>query len=144
MQTNLIESTNASAVSEPRLSHLLRTGKAKPVFLQGAFPFAGRGFFTPKTLNDALVYEVPPQCTAEVVYFRAGNLSDDLVYLTLMADGKPIRYFPVGPKGDFHVPLVIVESQPSGTKLEVGFAAPRSLTGSIVVDVGIVEIPEGS
>jgi assimilatory nitrate reductase catalytic subunit len=61
-----------------------------------------------------------------------------------MADGKPIRYFPVGPKGDFHVPLVIVESQPSGTKLEVGFAAPRSLTGSIVVDVGIVEIPEGS
>ncbi|CAA9545568.1 MAG: hypothetical protein AVDCRST_MAG88-373, partial [uncultured Thermomicrobiales bacterium] len=85
-------------------------------------------------------YRVPPGRTAEVVYFRAGNLSDDLLYLTLSADGKPVRYFPVGPKADFHVPLVIVESHAAGTRIEVGLAAPRGVSGTVVVDVGIVEV----
>ena len=126
--------------SETRLQRLVRTGAATPRFLQGVYPFVGRGVFDLGPLNDALSYRVPPGRTAEVVYFRAGNLSDDLLYLTLSADGKPVRYFPVGPKADFHVPLVIVESHPAGTRIEVGLAAPRGLSGTVVVDVGIVEV----
>ena len=80
--------------------------------------------------------------TAEVVYFRAGNLSDDLLYLTLSINSQPVRYFPVGAKADFHVPLAIVEAYPAGTVIEVGLAAPRGLAGSVVIDVGILEMSE--
>jgi len=51
----------------------------------------------------------------------------------------PARYFPVGPKADFHVPLSIVEAHPGGSRLEVGLAAPRGLSGAVVIDVGILE-----
>ncbi len=143
MPPDVIDPNALSNVSEPRLQHLIRTGAAKPLFLQGVFPFAGRGFFSTHTLNDSLVYEVPAGRRAELVYFRGGNLSDDLIYLTVTANSKPIRYFPVGPKGDFHIPLVVTESHPAGTRLEIGFAASRALTGSIVVDAGFIEYPDG-
>jgi len=144
MSSHIIDPSAFTNVSEPRLQNLLRTGVAKAIFLQGVFPFAGRGFFSIHSLNEALSYDVPEGRRAEVVYFRGGNLSDDLLYLTVSADGKPIRYFPVGPKSDFHVPLVITESHGAGTKIEIGFAAPRALTGSVVVDAGIIEYPEGA
>lgn len=143
MPPSLLGHDELISVSEPRLQHLLRTGVAKPVFLQGVFPFAGRGFFAVNLLSDTLSYVVPSGRRAEFVYMRAGNLSDDLLYLSIHANGEPIRYFPVGPKGDFHVPLVIIESHLAGTKIEIAFAAPRAVTGSIVVDAGIVEYPEG-
>jgi hypothetical protein len=143
MPPDIIDPHAIANVSEPRLQNLLRTGVAKGVFLQGVFPFAGRGFFSAHSLNDSLAYEVPADCRAELVYFRGGNMSDDLLYLTVSANGKPIRYFPVGPKSDFHVPLAIVESHPAGTRFEIGFASPRGITGSIVVDAGFVEYPEG-
>jgi len=126
--------------TETRQQRLIRTGQATPRFLQGVYPFAGRGFFDLAPLNDSLRYTVPPDRVAEVVYFRAGNLSDDLLYLALCIDSVPARYFPVGAKADFHVPLTIVELYPVGTVIEVGMAAPRGLSGSIVVDVGILEI----
>ena len=125
--------------TETRQQHLIRTGQAAPRFLQGVYPFAGRGVFDLAPLNDDLCYQVPAGKTAEVIYFRAGNLSDDLLYLALSLNGRPIRYFPVGPKADFHVPLSIVESYPAGSRIEVCLAAPRGLTGTIVVDVGILE-----
>ena len=125
--------------TETRQQRLTRTGQATPRFLQGVFPFMGRGFFDLGPLNDALCYQVPPGRTAEVIYFRAGNLSDDLVYLALSVNGRPVRYFPVGPKADFHVPLSIIETHPAGSRIEVGLAAPRGLSGTVVVDVGILE-----
>lgn len=128
--------------TETRQQRRLRTGEAVPRFLQGVFPFAGRGFFDLGPLNDALCYQVPRGCTAEVIYFRAGNLSDDLIYLALSLNGQPMRYFPVGPKADFHVPLSIVESYPAGARIEVCLAAPHGLVGSVVVDVGILEEAE--
>ncbi len=128
--------------TETRLEFLLRTGKAAPRFLQGVYPFIGRGIFELGPLNDALTYTVPDRKSLKVVYFRAGNLSEDLLYLTISANGVPIRYFPVGPKSDFHVPLAIVEAHPAGTRLEIGFAAPRGLSGTIVVDMGLIEITE--
>jgi assimilatory nitrate reductase catalytic subunit len=143
MPPDILQNHTETSVSEPRHQHLLRTGIAKAVFLQGVFPFAGRGFFSIHLLDESLTYEVPSNKRAELVYFRGGNLSDDLLYLTVTANGKPIRYFTVGPKGDFHVPLVITDSQPAGTRLQIMFAAPRALTGSIVVDAGFIEYPEG-
>lgn len=134
------DQTVALVTTETRLEYLVRTGKATPRFLQGVYPFAGRGVFDLGPLHDDLAYTVPAGKTAKVVYFRAGNLSDDLIYLTLSANGAPTRYFPVGPKADFHVPLAIVEAHPAGTRLEVGLAAPRGLAGSLIVDVGIIEI----
>jgi hypothetical protein len=134
------EPTLSVAVGETRHQHLLRTGKACPRFLQGVYPFVGRGVYDLSPLDDALTYAVPEGKTAQVVYFRAGNLSDDLLYLTLTADSAPIRYFPIGPKGDVHVALAIVETHPAGTRLEVCLAAPRGLNGTVVVDVGIIEV----
>jgi assimilatory nitrate reductase catalytic subunit len=120
-------------------SRLVDNDLATPRFLQGAFPFAGQGLFELSPLDERLRYTVPPKCCAKVVYFRGGNHSDDLIYLALTADGTPIRYFPAGPKGDFHVPLVIVEAHPSGVLLEILIAAPRGLSGTVIVDAGILE-----
>lgn len=131
--------TTETITTETRQQRLTRLGLATPRFLQGVYPFAGRGFFEVGPLNDALSYVVPKEAQAEVIYFRAGNLSDDLIYLALCVNSLPIRYFPVGPKADFHVPLSITETHPAGSKIEVGFAAPRGLTGSIVLDVGLLE-----
>lgn len=126
-------------MTETRQQRLTRLGLATPRFLQGVYPFAGRGFFEVGPLNDVLCYVVPRDAQAEVIYFRAGNLSDDLIYLALCVNSLPIRYFPVGPKADFHVPLSITETHPAGARIEVGLAAPRGLTGSVVVDVGLLE-----
>ena len=125
--------------TETRQQRLTRLGLATPRFLQGVYPFAGRGFFEIGPLNDALCYVVPAGTQAEVIYVRAGNLSDDLIYLALCVNGQPVRYFPVGPKADFHVPLSITETYPAGSQIAVGYAAPRGLSGSVVVDVGILE-----
>ncbi|MCW3061476.1 MAG: hypothetical protein JWQ02_3297 [Capsulimonas sp.] len=127
-------------ISETRLQLLLRTHRATPRFLQGVYPFAGRGVFDLSPLNDALSYTVPKGKVAQVHYFRAGNLSDDILYLSISTNGTPARYFPVGPKSDNHVPLAIVEDYAAGTKIEVCLAAPRGLTGTVVLDVGLVEI----
>ena len=133
------DSETNTITTETRQQRLIRTGEATPHYLQGVYPFAGRGFFDLAPLNEALCYEVPAGRTAEVIYFRAGNLSDDLLYLTLSLNGHPVRYFPVGPKADFHVHLSIVESYPAGSRIEVCLAAPRGLTGTVVVDIGILE-----
>ena len=125
--------------TETRQQRLTRLRLATPRFLQGVYPFAGRGFFEIGPLNDALCYVIPVGTRAEVIYVRAGNLSDDLIYLALCVNSRPMRYFPVGPKADFHVPLSITEAYPAGAKIEIGFAAPRGLNGAVVVDVGILE-----
>jgi assimilatory nitrate reductase catalytic subunit len=74
------------------------------------------------------------------VYFRGGNTSAELIYVVLMRDGKPMRYFPIGAKGDVHVPLRVVEDLDGGTVLELHLAAPEGVTGAAVIDVGLVEV----
>ncbi|MEO7718311.1 MAG: molybdopterin oxidoreductase [Capsulimonas sp.] len=127
-------------ISETRTQLLLRTQRATPRFLQGVYPFAGRGVFDLGPLNEALSYTVPKGKIAQLHYFRAGNLSDDILYLAISVNGTPVRYFPVGPKSDNHVPLAIVEDHPAGALIEVRLAAPRGLTGTVVLDVGLIEI----
>ena len=113
--------------------------ESKPRFLQGVYPFEGRGLDKPFLLDDDLTYVVPPGLQAQFVYFRGGNSCDELIYVVLMRDGEAMRYFPVGAKGDCHVPLRVVEDLMSDTHLEVHLAAAEGSAGSVVIDVGLVE-----
>ena len=128
--------------TETRRETLLRKGDCTPRFLQGVYPFAGRGIFEMVPLNADLDYVVPEGATTEVVYVRAGNASNDLIYLALTTNGAPLRYFPLGPKADSHVELAIIESHPAGTRLTVCLAAPRGISGAVIIDIGLVELRE--
>ena len=112
----------------------------KPHLLQGVFPFEGRGFHNPYPLSAELTYTVPLGKRTQFIYFRAGNSSAELIYVTLMRDGKPMRIFPIGARGDVHVALAVVEDLMSGTKLEVTVAAPESVSGTLVLDIGLLEV----
>jgi assimilatory nitrate reductase catalytic subunit len=124
---------------EERFGDLLVEGKARPVFLQGVFPFLGKGLTRPDTLSTELTYNVPEGCAAVLMYFRAGNASDQLIYLCVVGEGKPRRYFPIGPQNDSHVELAIREPIPAGTKLEIHLAAGEGVYGTAIVDVGLLE-----
>ena len=108
--------------------------------LQGIFQFTGAGIDKPAPLDASLSYVVPDGSVAQALYFRGGNTADELVALVLMRDGVPMRYFPMGAKSDVHVPLRVVEDLEGGTAIELYIAAPEGLTGSVIVDVGLVEV----
>jgi hypothetical protein len=110
-----------------------------PRFVQGVFAFEGRGIDQPFPVGGALSYTVPDGVTAQAVYFRGGNTTAELVYLVLMRDGQPMRYFPIGAKADVYIPLRIVEDLDSGTVLELHLAAPEGVAGAVVVDLGLLE-----
>jgi len=111
-----------------------------PRFLQGVFAFEGQGLDAPYLLDDSLTYTVPPGAETQPVYFRAGNSSDELVYVSLIRDGKAMRHFPIGAKAHTHVSLRVVEDLLSDTVLELFVGAPKGLVGMIVVDTGLIEI----
>ena len=111
-----------------------------PRFIFGVFPFEGRGLELPASLGSKATYAVPPDKRAQFIYFRAGNSLDELVYVVLMRDGKPMRYFPIGAKAVLHVSLAVVEDIFPESKLEVWLAAPKSTAGSLVLDVGLLEL----
>ena len=114
--------------------------QSTPRFLQGVFPFEGKGLDAPVTLDAALTYTVPHGVTAQAVYFRGGNASSELVCFVLTRDGAPMRYFPVGAKGGTHVSLRVVEDLDGGTVVELLLAAPEGVQGTVVVDLGLVEV----
>jgi assimilatory nitrate reductase catalytic subunit len=111
-----------------------------PRFLQGVFEFEGQGLSKPVPLHASLAYAVPLGTTTQPVYFRGGNASDELVAVVLVRDGRPMRWFPIGAKSDVHVPLRVVEDLDGGTELELQLAAPEGLSGTVVVDLGLVEV----
>ena len=55
-------------------------------------------------------------------------------------DGKPMRYFPIGARASTHVALAVVEDIEDGTTLELHLAAREGLAGTVVVDLGLVEV----
>jgi assimilatory nitrate reductase catalytic subunit len=114
--------------------------KSTPRFLHGVYPITGEGLGKPGPLDPALRYQVPEGRTAQALYFRGGNSTDELVYLLLVRDGEPMRWFPIGAKGDCHVPLRVVEDLDGGTVVELHAAAPVGVTGELVVDLGLVEV----
>jgi hypothetical protein len=109
-------------------------------FLQGVFPFRGKGIDAPFAIDAALAYTVPGGVVSQPVYFRGGNTTGELICVVLMRDGAPMRYFPIGARGDVHVPLRVVEDLDGGTVVELHLAAPDGLSGSVVVDLGLVEV----
>ena len=111
-----------------------------PRFLQGAHTFAGAGLGKPVPLDGAPTYEVPVGVRAQAVYLRAGNSTDEMVSAVLVRDGAPMRWFPVGARGAVHVPLRVVEDLEAPTVLEVQVAAPEGCTGTLVIDLGLVEV----
>lgn len=111
-----------------------------PRFLQGAFAFDGKGYDAPSLLDASLRFVVPAGAIAQPVYFRGGNSTDELITIVVMRDGAPMRYFPIGAKDAVHVPLRVVEDLLADTVLEVFIAAPDGLSGTVFVDLGLVEI----
>ena len=100
------------------------------------------GDFTdsPALLDSSLRYVVPAGMITQPVYFRGGNSADELITIVLMRDGAPMRYFPMGAKDGVHVPLRVVEDLIADTVIEVFVAAPDGLSGTVFVDIGLVEI----
>ena len=113
--------------------------ESTPKFIQGIFALSGRGYTHAVPLEGA-VYIVPSDKRSQLIYFRAGNSSSELVYVALTRDGKPLRYFPVGAKASEHVPLAVVEDLFPDSKVEVLVGAPEGAHGSIILDVGFVEV----
>ncbi len=113
---------------------------SKPQLLQGVLTFEGSGLTSPHPLAGGMTYTVPVGKRTQLVYFRAGNSSAEMIYVVLMRDGSPMRYFPIGARGDVHVPLAVVEDLMAGTKLEAYLAAPEGVSGTVVLDIGLVEV----
>ena len=111
-----------------------------PHFLQGPFGFEGNGLDKPLLIDDSLRYVVPGGSITQPVYFRGGNSSDEMIAVVLFRDGKPMRYFPIAAKGATHVALRVVEDLLADTVLELYVAAPSGSTGTVVVDLGLVDI----
>jgi assimilatory nitrate reductase catalytic subunit len=124
----------------PVRTERIPTVHSRPIFLQGVFAFDGEGLTKPQLIDPAMSYLVPAGVLAQALYFRGGNSSDELIYVVLVRDDAPMRYFPVGAKSEVHVPLRVVEDLDGGTRLELHVAAPAGVAGSVVVDFGLVEV----
>jgi hypothetical protein len=112
----------------------------KPRFIQGVYSFEGHGLERPSPLRPEIAYTVPRDKRAQLVYLRAGNSTAELVYLVLSQNERPVRYFPIGAKAASHVPLAIVEDISPEARLALSIGAPEGLRGTVLVDLGLVEI----
>jgi hypothetical protein len=111
----------------------------KPAFLQGVYPFEGRGLNSLQPFSPPITYKVPFDKRSQFIYFRGGNSSAEMVYVVMTTNGKPARYFPVGAKSSTHVPLAVVEDLEPGTEINLLFAAPEGEKGTLIIDVGLME-----
>jgi len=109
-------------------------------FLQGVLPFEGRGLDAPQALGEQGIYRVPADKRAQLVYFRAGNSLGELICVSLRRDGKLLRHFPLGARASVHVPLAVVEELEPESVLEVVVAAPQGEKGTLIFDLGLVEV----
>jgi len=109
-------------------------------FIQVVVPFEGRGLLAPVPLGAGASYQAPADKRAQLVYFRAGHSLDALVYVSLQRNGQVIRLFPLGARAAMHVPLAVIEEIEPGSKLEVFLGAPEGAVGTLVLDIGIVEV----
>ena len=109
-------------------------------FIQGLFELTGAGLSRAVPLSPPVKYTVPFDRRAQLIYFRGGNSSNELIYLVLRQNERPMRYFPLGAKSGAHIPLAIVEDiQPEAT-VDVLVAAPEGVRGSVLLDIGLMEI----
>jgi len=106
------------------------------VLLQTISEIEGEGLHAPQPLN--LSYTVPQGCSAGVQYVRAGSTVTGMTNVTLLKNGKVMRYVPVAAGGVIHVPLAIVDDLQTGTEIEVVAAAEGS--GTLILDIGVLEV----
>jgi assimilatory nitrate reductase catalytic subunit len=106
------------------------------VLLQTITDIEGEGIDSPQDLN--LTYSILQGCTAGVQYVRAGNTTEGMINITVLNDGKAMRYMPVAAGSAIHVPLSIVDELQPGTEISIAAAAERS--GKLILDVGILEV----
>jgi hypothetical protein len=111
-----------------------------PRFMQGIYGFEGRGLENLVDLDPPIRYKVPSDRRAQFIYGRIGNPNSELIYLLLLRDKKPMRYFPCGARDAIHIPLAVIEDIVHDAQLEIQVGAPEGLTGKVVVDFGLVEI----
>jgi hypothetical protein len=109
-------------------------------FVQGVQTFCGKGLDHPVSLGESFEYRVPSDRRSQLIYLRAGNSCDAMVYLMLERGSKPMRYFPVGARAAIHVSLALTEDIFPDTRLRLLIAAPEGITGTAVVDMGLIEI----
>ncbi len=114
--------------------------ESTPRIITGIFGFTGAGYATPVPLQGLAVYQVPADKRAQMVYLRAGNSAAEMVALVLLRDGTPMRLFPLGARSGQHVPLAVVEDLFPDSRLELRLAAPEGLSGTLVLDMGLMEI----
>ncbi len=111
----------------------------KPRFIQGVFPFRGTGLGAPVPFEPEIAYKVPSDKRSQLIYFRAGNPTAELIYLVVNRNGLPMRYFPVGAKNAVHISLAVVEDLHPETLLQVLIAAPSGMSGEVLLDIGFME-----
>jgi assimilatory nitrate reductase catalytic subunit len=135
-----------SAHTKPTLNQLLHPARRKDLpmltsnrFLQGIYPFEGAGMDKPSPISPDLVHLVPDGVISQALYFRGGNSTGELITVVLLRDGVPMRYFPIGARGDVHVPLRVVEDIEGGSVVELQLIAEKGTAGYVVVDLGLVE-----
>lgn len=111
-----------------------------PCFLQAIRIFEGQGLDEYLPFDPPLTYRVPDGREAQCVYFRGGNSSAELICVVLTRNGEPMRLFPLGARSSVHVPLRITENLLTETELELHVAAPPGVSGTVVVDLGLLEL----
>jgi len=111
-----------------------------PKFIQGVFAYEGRGLAESAPLGPSARYKVSFDKRGQLIYLRAGNSIDAMIYLALFKSGKAIRFFPIGAKGAIHVQLAIVEDLDPESELELRVGAPEGAAGVVLVDLGLLEI----
>ena len=114
--------------------------ESTPRIITGIFGFTGTGYATGVPLQGLAAYRVPADKRAQMIYLRAGNSAAEMVALVLLRDGTPMRLFPLGAKSGQHVPLAVVEDLCPDTRLELRLAAPEGVSGTLVLDMGLMEI----
>jgi hypothetical protein len=106
------------------------------VLLQTITDIEGEGLDSPEALN--LTYTVPQGCTAGVHYVRAGSTAAGMANITLLQNGKVMRYVPVAAGSAMHIPLAIVDELRAGT--EITIAAAAEAFGTLILDISILEV----
>jgi assimilatory nitrate reductase catalytic subunit len=109
-------------------------------FLRGTFSFSGRGRADPAPLGGELRHVVSGGVVARLVYFRGRNDSGELIYVVLVRDGGAMRHFPITAHGEVYIPLRVVEDLSGGSVIELRIAAPEGLTGTVDIDLGLLEV----
>ena len=112
----------------------------KPAFIQGLYSYRGAGLACPMPFHPPVTYTVPADKRAQTVYFRAGNASQEMIYLVLTRNGEAMRFFPVGAEGAIHVAFAVVEDLEPESRMEILVAAPKSGENAVVLDIGFLEI----